>query len=68
MVGDYKCIKSTLSAYNIKIYSTQQWHQKHPNDFNINRSLESETFIMKMLLNKRKDKANIQYKNGWLRV
>eukprot|EP01084_Bolivina_argentea_P302569 522293_1 len=62
--GDYKWIKSTLSyynyllsAYNIKIYSTQQWHQKHENDFNINCSLESKTFIMKMLLNKWKNEA-----------
>jgi len=33
-------------------YSTQEWHKNNPNDFNINNSLESKTFIMKMLLNK----------------
>ena len=57
--GNYQWIKSTLkyyqyllSAYNVKIYSTQEYHSKHPNHFDINNSLQSKKFIMQSLLKK----------------
>merc|ERR1712244_214163 len=51
-----------LSAYNTEIYSTQQWAQKHPNDFNANNSLQGKSFLMKMLLKKWKKEEHEKYK------
>eukprot|EP01083_Nonionella_stella_P016777 46838_1 len=69
--GDYQWVESTLgyyeyllSAYNIQIYSTQQWAKTHPNtDVNTHGSLSAKTFLMQMLLQKWRNEEQHKY-NG----